>query len=43
MIKKLLMSAVGAGIVYLIKNKGARDSLIQKAQSYTRKTKQPQM
>ena len=43
MIKKLLMSAIGAGIVYLIKNKGARDSLIQKAQSYSRRLKEPQM
>lgn len=42
MIRKLLMSAVGAGIVYLIKNKGARDSLVQKAQSYSRRIKQPQ-
>ncbi|MDF2858920.1 MAG: hypothetical protein K0Q87_4771 [Neobacillus sp.] len=36
---KLLMTALGIGATYLLRNKGARESLMNKIQSFTRGTR----
>ncbi|GGD66073.1 hypothetical protein [Paenibacillus nasutitermitis] len=41
--KKMLMTAAGLGIAYLMRNKSARDKLINKVQSFTNKSKHPQI
>ncbi|CAM4521585.1 hypothetical protein FHS16_006326 [Paenibacillus endophyticus] len=35
--KKVLITAIGMGVTYLMKNKGARDKLKNAVQSFTKK------
>ncbi|WP_268747755.1 hypothetical protein [Cohnella kolymensis] len=41
--KTLIMTAVGMGVRYLMRNKPVRDKLIRTLQSFTRGTNQRQM
>ncbi|WP_268760183.1 hypothetical protein [Bacillus sp. FJAT-28004] len=37
--KKLLLTAIGAGVTYLMKNKDARDKLVHTLQNFRKKNR----